>query len=534
MRTRPRTLAVGLLFMALIAASCSDDDSSDTTAGTRRIDQPPATEAAATEAPAPARIDGQPGETRALRPAEPTYAEGEEQDAPSPGDTRFQDYGVNPPVDVGEQPISTFAVDVDTGAYTLMRAWVDEGFLPDPDAVRVEEYVNYFDYDYPAPEDGTFAVYADGGPTPFYGRNTELLRIGIKAREITERQRANMNLTLVVDTSGSMDSDEKLDVVKDALLVLIDELDRHDTVAIVAYSTDAEVALEPTAADSIRAIRRVVRDLDADGTTNAEAGLRLGYDLADEMFDRDEVNRVVLISDGVANVGRTGPKGILDRIGDRTRDGIDLVTIGVGIETYNDVLLEQLADQGDGWYAYIDTADEAERLFRDGLTTSLEAVARNVKVQVDFDDELVREYRLIGFENRELEADDFRDDSVDAGEVNAGHAVTALYELELTGAAYRTEDPFAIVRLRWEDADGTIQETEGDVSVGHLAERYGNTSNSFQVAATVAAYAEVLRHSPYLDMDLGDVLDEARELDAHDDDVDEFVTLVRRAARLAR
>jgi Ca-activated chloride channel family protein len=295
------------------------------------------------------------------------------------------------------------------------------------------------------------------------------------------------------------------------------------------------VALDPVAADETRAIERAIGKLRAGGSTNAEAGLTLGYDLADEMFDRDMVNRVVLISDGVANVGETGPEGILERIGDRARDGIDLVTIGVGIDTYNDVLLEQLADQGDGWYAYVDSRAEAERLFRDNLTTSLQAVARDVKVQVEFDDDLVEEYRLLGFENRELDEDDFRNDRVDAGDINAGHSVTALYEVVLTRDAYRTDDPFATVRLRWADAEtGDVVEIDGDVSSRVLASRFSRTNEHFQLAATVAAYAEVLRDSRYVVADLEDVLDEAEAIELRTDEFEEFVELVRRAVRLER
>ena len=527
---RRQTLILMLTLLALVAAACGGDDDSAAT-----------TTAASSRRDAPTRIDsgGDGGSTAAaattVAPATGVRERDAREGETPPSDVRFDDYGVGPRVDTREEAVSTFAVDVDTGAYTLMRAWVEEGFLPERDAVRVEEYVNYFDMDYPAPEGDTFAVYADGGPTPFFDRDTEILRIGVKARDVAERRRQDINLTLVIDTSGSMDSDDKIGMVKEAMLILVGELDRFDTVAIVDYDSDAEVALDPISADETRAIERAIKRLDAGGSTNAEAGLSLGYDLADEMFDRDKVNRVVLISDGVANVGETGPEGILERIGDRARDGIDLVTIGVGIETYNDVLLEQLADQGDGWYAYVDSAAEAERLFRDNLTTSLQAVARDVKVQVEFDDDLVEEYRLIGFENRELDEEDFRDDRVDAGDINAGHSVTALYEVVLTREAYRTDDPFATVHLRWEDAEtGDVEEISGDVNADVLASRFSRTDATFQLATTVAAFAEVLRDSPYVDADLDDVLDEAETIELRDDDFEEFVELVRRAARLGR
>jgi Ca-activated chloride channel family protein len=528
---RKTTIAIVVLALGLV--SCAGSDSSDTTHG--RIDRTTTTQAMSqtTASGRPTPIAGDTGRmattTAPSSVAETTTA--------APTDTNFQDYGANPFEDPVEDSLSTFAVDVDTGSYTLMRAWVNDGYLPDPDSVRVEEYVNYFEGGYPAPEDSTFAVYADGGPTPYWDPANSILRIGIKAREIPERRRQDMNLTLVVDVSGSMGEQHKLEMVQDALAVLIDELDRYDTVGIVAYNSNAEVALEPTSVSDADEIIDAIDRLRAGGRTNAEAGLILGYEMADDSYRRDAANRVVLLSDGVANVGDTGPDSILEQIGDEARRGIDLVTIGVGIATYNDVLLEQLADQGDGWYAYVDTQDEAERLFRDELTTSLETVARDVKVQVEFDPEYVNGYRLIGFENRAISDDDFRNDAVDAGEVNAGHSVTAMYEVDLTPEAYRTDDRFATVHLRWTDAEtGRSDEIEGDVSTALLADHFDETAPQFQLVSAVAAYAEVLRGSRWVrGLDLGDILAELDDLPwrrLNDATADEFYDLVSRAVRL--
>jgi len=528
-----------ILVLAMFVTACGGDDgdSSETTLG--RIDQP-ATTMAATETTAggPTAIAG--GDKD--RATETTAAMSEEMAettaAPDePADTNFEDYGANPFEDPLDDSLSTFAVDVDTGSYTLMRAWLNDGYLPDPDSVRVEEYINYFDGGYPAPEDSTFAIYADGGPTPYWDASNDILRIGVKAREVSDRQRQDLNLTLVVDVSGSMGDENKLEMVQDALAVLIEELDRLDTVGIVAYNTSARVVLEPTSVDDADDIIDAIYALSAGGTTNAEAGLELGYELADDSYQRDAMNRVVLLSDGVANVGNTGPGSILEEIGERALDGIDLVTIGVGISTYNDVLLEQLADKGNGWYAYVDTQAEAERLFREQLTMSLETVARDVKVQVEFDPEYVEGYRLIGFENRAIADDDFRDDSVDAGEINAGHTVTALYELELTRDAYRTDAPLATVYLRWIDAEtGRTDEIEGDISSVLLADRFEETSAEFQLVSSVAAYAEVLRNSRWVrGLDLTDVLDELEELPWRELDYEaanEFFDLVSQAVRL--
>ncbi len=547
---KTRSLIAVLAVVGVVAAACGDSsggESSLTTIATRSPDRTapsdtspersPTPIAGDTDRTAPPATQSAP-ETTAVADAE--YYAIEEPRLPRPTvprDTRFEDYGVNPFVDPARDALSTFAVDVDTGAYTLMRAWLNEGILPTPDAVRVEEYVNYFDAGYAPPTDGTFAVYADGAPTPFWDSRNDILRIGIKAREVPERRRQDLHLTLVVDVSGSMKDQGKLRTVQQALEVLVDELDGLDRVAVVSYNERARVELEPTPGDEKDRILDVIDGLRAGGTTNVEGGLVLGYDLADEMFDRDAVNRVVLLSDGVANVGGTSPDAILERVGEQARRGIDLATIGVGIATYNDALLEQLADRGDGWYAYVDTVDEAVRLFREQLTTSLETVARDVKVQVEFDPELVLEYRLIGFENRDVADRDFRDDTVDAGEINAGHSVTALYEVALTRDAYRSNDSFATVRVRWEDAaDGGTDEIVGEVTTAVLAARFGTAEPRFRLATTVAAYAEVLRGSRWVrGLSLDDVYDEARFLagDIEDADVDEFIDLVDTAARLS-
>ena len=550
-----KKIATTVLVLAMIVSACAgDDDSSDDTT-IPRIDRP-ATTAASSErdttetTAAPETTEAARHATTTTVAAEATAIAGgdagrtseELESVPEttlPRDVNFDDYGANPFEDPRDDALSTFAVDVDTGSYTLARAWINSGTLPHRDSVRVEEYVNYFDGGYPAPENSTFAVYADGGPTPFWASRNDILRIGIKAREVSERQRQDVNLTLVVDVSGSMREQGKLEMVQDALAILVDELDRFDTVGIVAYEDTAEIVLEPTPASESDEILRAIGRLSAGGSTNAEAGLILGYDLADESYQRGAVNRVILLSDGVANVGNTGPGSILEEIGEQARRGIDLVTIGVGISTYNDVLLEQLADQGDGWYAYVDTRDEAERLFQDQLTTSLEAVARDVKVQVEFDPEYVDEYRLIGFENREIADEDFRDDRVDAGDINAGHSVTALYEVALTRDAYRSDAVFASVSLRWTDAEsGRVDEIQGDVSTALLADRYGDTSAEFQVATSVAAFAEVLRDSRWVrGLDLEDVLFEVEDLpwrEIDDEAADEFFGLLEDAVRLDR
>ncbi|MFC2177192.1 von Willebrand factor type A domain-containing protein [Actinomycetota bacterium] len=533
--------------VALLASACADSADEDrspltTIAGDSRRSSNTTAAPATTAAPGGGRQPIAGGSADASVASTTTAAALTEEGLSVRADVRDEFYREREPindfVDPSEDDLSTFAVDVDTGAYTIMRAQLDNGRLPDPSTVRVEEFVNYFDPGYAAPDGGTFAVYADGGPTPFaQSRYHEVVRIGIKAREVANRQRKDLNLTLVIDVSGSMKEDGKLEIVKDALEVLVDELDRADRVSIVAYTDEAWVALDATDGGDKDRILSALSELEPLRTTNAEAGLILGYDMADSIYERDTQNRVILLSDGVANVGRTGPESILARISDETSRGIDLVTIGVGIDNYNDTLLEQLADQGDGFYAYVDTREEAERLFRDELTSTLETVARDVKVQVRFDPQVVAEYRLLGFENRDIRDDDFRDDSVDAGEIGAGHTVVALYEVELDEEAYGRRAPaFAEVSLRWEDADtGRVDEISGEVFADSLATSFGRTEPEFQLAATVAAYAEVLRGSRYMrGISLDEIADVANELPLRElsSDADEFIDLVERAEKI--
>ena len=542
-----RYLIGAAVVVALLASACADSADEDrspltTIAGDSRRSSNTTAAPATTAAPGGGRQPIAGGSADASVASTTTAAALTEEGLSFRADVRDEFYREREPindfVDPSEDDLSTFAVDVDTGAYTIMRAQLDNGRLPDPSTVRVEEFVNYFDPGYAAPDGGTFAVYADGGPTPFaQSRYHEVVRIGIKAREVANRQRKDLNLTLVIDVSGSMKEDGKLEIVKDALEVLVDELDRADRVSIVAYTDEAWVALDTTDGGDKDRILSALSELEPLRTTNAEAGLILGYDMADSIYERDTQNRVILLSDGVANVGRTGPESILARISDETSRGIDLVTIGVGIDNYNDTLLEQLADQGDGFYAYVDTREEAERLFRDELTSTLETVARDVKVQVRFDPQVVAEHRLLGFENRDIRDDDFRDDSVDAGEIGAGHTVVALYEVELDEEAYGRRAPaFAEVSLRWEDADtGRVDEISGEVFADSLATSFGRTEPEFQLAATVAAYAEVLRGSRYMrGISLDEIADVANELPLRElsSDADEFIDLVERAEEI--
>jgi Ca-activated chloride channel family protein len=452
--------------------------------------------------------------------------------------TFFENYGVNPRIDTIEDALSTFAVDVDTGSYTIGRRWITDGFLPDDDSVRVEEYVNYFDQGYVAPTDEPFAIYVDGGPTPFVESDRyRLLRIGLQSMVVDDADRPPANLTFVVDVSGSMDREDRLATVRTALTMLVGELRDADQVALVTYGDRADVVLEPTAVEDSEQILRAINRLRPEGATNAAEGLVVGYQVAERAFTDGAINRVILASDGVANVGETGPDAILESIEEASGSGIHLVTVGFGMGNYNDVLMEQLADAGDGFYAYVDDLREAERLFVHDLTGTLLTVAEDAKVQVEFDPATVERWRLVGFENRDVADEDFRNDDVDAGEIGAGHSVTALYELRLA-EGLAADARLGTVRLRWRDpASGETAELDRDVTAGDLSGEFDETDPRFRLAATVAAYAEVLRDSYWTQgFDLGDVATQAEllaELLAEDEDVVEFVDLLRHAVVLA-
>jgi Ca-activated chloride channel family protein len=338
----------------------------------------------------------------------------------------------------------------------------------------------------------------------------------------------------VIDVSGSMDQENRLGAVKEALTKLVENLRPTDKVGIVVYGSRGEVILEPTLVSEGQTILSAIRRLSPNGSTNAEEGLQLGYQMASEAFLVGGINRVILCSDGVANVGNTGPDKILESIREHASQGIQLTTVGFGMGNYNDVLMEQLADDGDGFYAYVDTQEEAEKLFVNDLTGTLQAIAMDAKVQVEFNPEVVTRFRLIGYENRALEDDDFRDDTVDAGEIGAGHSVTALYEVKLEDNA---EGNMATVFLRWQDPDTQeVIEISRSIRSSDLSTSFSETSRTFKLAVLVAEFAEILRESYWAqEYTLHDLV---AEFDSQDwpvferMEVLEFEELVQRAANL--
>jgi Ca-activated chloride channel family protein len=381
---------------------------------------------------------------------------------------------------------------VDTGSYTLARRYLTDGLLPPPEAVRLEEFVNYFDQDYPLPEQGeVFNIVMEAAPTPFSSEGNYVLRIGIQGYDVPPEARLNATLIFVIDVSGSMDREDRLEAVKLALYDLVDNLRPTDQVGIVVYGDVGEVLLEPTPVSEPSAIITAIDRLQPDGSTNAEEGLRLAYQMATEYYDAGRINRIILCSDGVANVGATGPDAILETVRQQAREGITLTTVGFGMGNYNDVLMEQLADDGDGQYFYVDTHDEARRIFVDRLTGTLVSIAADARIQVEFNPEAVAYYRLMGYENRDIADEQFRDDTVDAGEAGAGHSVTALYEI--VPAEQAGQGGVATVYLRWLDPD-TGEPTEINESLGadEVLPSFEEASPRFQLDVVVAGFADLL------------------------------------------
>ena len=437
----------------------------------------------------------------------------------------------NPYVDTREDHLSTFGLDVDTASYTVARGAIAQGRHPDPATVRPEEWVNYFDQGYAPPETSTFAIHVDGAPTPFLRSGEVLLRVGVKGRVISAGQRTSAALTFVIDCSGSMAGEGKLEMVKQSLALLTNQMRSDDRIAIVAFSDNARVVIGPTWGSDKGAILRAISDLQPDASTNAEAGLRLGYDLARRQFNEGGINRVILATDGVANVGYTDATTILRNAGiDAASSHVQLVTVGVGMGEYNDQLLEQLADKGEGFYAHVDTLEEARRIFVDKLTTTIDTIALDAKAQIDFNPGIVAGYRLIGYENRGVADASFRSSTAKGGAIGAGHQVTALYAVVLRSSEGQ-DQRLATVTLRWTDpATHRATEISSDVNRGDLSRTFAQTDPHFKLDSLVAATAETLRNSPWIPgyriSDLQSAADEIRNSLPDTEEAADFLQLL--------
>ena len=427
---------------------------------------------------------------RGVRPEEEVRSEG------VGSAEEYVDHVRNGFVDAATDPRSTFSIDVDTASYALVRRKLTEGYLPPPAAVRVEEFVNAFPYDYPRPPEGApFGVSFEGAPSPFGGDNW-LVRVGVQGKRIATDQRRSVHLTFLVDTSGSMQSNDKLGLARRALEGLTRELRDGDTVALVAYAGSAGVILPPTPMSRRGEVVDALRRLSAGGSTAMGAGIALAYRLAERSYVEGAVNRVIVLSDGDANVGVTDPGALNALIRRHADKGIALTVAGFGAGNYKDARMERLANDGDGNYYYIDSEREAQRVFVDQLTSTMVVIGRDVKIQVDFDPASVRAYRLLGYENRDIADDDFRNDAVDAGEIGAGHRVTAIYELVLDPAvAPGTMRPLARVAVRNKapGPDAPAVERSYPLFASALRPAIEQTSRAFRIALSAASFADRLR-----------------------------------------
>jgi len=477
--------------------------------------------------------------------------------APRPaGGDRFEKFAENPVKDTGEESVSTFSVDVDTASYAIVRRALREGRLPERDAVRVEEMINYFDYDYPAPTDRTAPFQASVAvfPTP-WNAGTKLLVVGLRSLEVRPSRRLRANLVFLVDVSGSMSSADKLPLLKSALRMLVQNLEPDDTVAIVTYAGHAETLLEPTPAQHQGRILAAIGALRAGGTTAGAEGLRRAYALAEESRDSEGVNRVILATDGDFNAGISNPEELKAYVAHKRETGISLTVLGFGKGNLNDTLMQKLAQNGNGNAAYIDSSAEAHKVLVEQLGATLVTVAEDVKVQVEFNPARVAEYRLIGYETRGLRREDFNDDRVDAGDVGAGHRVTALYEFSPPrvegspdddlryGERPRRvrppagdggiEDEYAFLKIRYKlPGERESRLLQSPVSPAQEQRTLAAAPGEARFAAAVAAFGQLLRGDPRMrDFGCEDVIALARPVLGPDRDGRraEFLDLVRLA-----
>ncbi|MEM8859241.1 MAG: von Willebrand factor type A domain-containing protein [Chloroflexota bacterium] len=459
----------------------------------------------------------------------PQFDSAEEQ----PQDMMFEDEGTNPFIDTRDDNLSTFAIDVDTGSYTVMRRYLNDGLLPPSESVRVEEYVNYFNHQYPYPQEAAFGIHLEAAPAP-YGESEDyhLLRVGIQGYDVPAEDRPDGMFIFLVDVSGSMSSGNRMGLVKESLRMLTYNLRDTDRIGIVTYGSTAQTILAPTETSNRMEVLNAIDRLNTGGGTNMDDGIAMAYRLADTHARDGEISRIILASDGVGNIGATAAEDILRH----AEDGIQLSTFGFGMGNYNDHGMEQLADQGDGTYAYIDDLDEAQRVFDDQLTATIFTIAKDAKIQIEFNPAVVERYRLIGYENRDVADSDFRNDAVDAGEIGAGHAVTALYEIRFTEDAPANEAAIT-ARLRFANMDdGEVTELEKSMAYGDSHESFTDASATFQLDAVVVEYAEILGRSFWAhDAALEDIVIDARRIAEYlpdDADVQEFASMVAQAAEL--
>lgn len=450
----------------------------------------------------------------------PTFARAAKANAThiaNPGTARYQQFDDNPIKQVAQNPLVTFSLDVDTGSYANVRRFLNQGLLPPPDAVRVEEVVNYFPSDWdikdkqsiPASKPIPFAMRYELAPAPWNEQRT-LLKVDILAKDRKSEELPASNLVFLIDTSGSMISDERLPLIQSSLKLLVKELREQDNIAIVTYAGDSRIALPSISGSHKAEINAAIDSLDAEGSTNGGAGLEMAYQQAAKGFIKGGINRILLATDGDFNVGIDDPKSIESMVKKQRESGVTLSTLGVGDSNYNEAMMVRIADVGNGNYSYIDTLSEAQKVLNSEMRQTLITVAKDVKAQIEFNPAWVTEYRQIGYEKRQLRAEDFNNDNVDAGDIGAGKHITLLFELTLKGqkasidklryapdnksAKSDKTKELAWLKIRWKYPQGN----ESQLVEFPLAFAIKAPSEDMRFRAAVAAYGQKLRGSEYL------------------------------------
>ena len=553
---RATLLACAIALTACASQSTPQDDENIVVTGSRveRQDSEALAPPPPPPPPPPMTVAAEAGRNRALAGAVTPYAQTAPQ--PMPGDIdrdRYENVELNPIRIAAEEPVSTFSIDVDTAAYANVRRLLNSGRLPPRDAVRVEELINYFHYDYPLPRTRTqpFSTSVTVAPSP-WAEGRQLVHIGLQGYHIIPRERPPLNLVLLLDVSGSMSAPNKLPLLQQSFRLLINQLNARDRVAIVVYAGAAGTVLEPTPGNEHGRILAALDSLRPGGSTAGAEGLRQAYALAEQNFDRNAVNRVIIATDGDFNVGINNPDELQDFVSRKRETGIYLSVFGFGGGNYNDLLMQRLAQNGNGVAAYIDTIAEARRVLHDEMAANMFSIANDVKIQVEFNPARVAEYRLIGYETRMLRREDFNNDRVDAGEIGAGHAVTAIYEITPVGgptfteplryqqreAAPSTASELAFLRIRYKlPGEETSRLIERPITQADVVADMARAPESTRWAAAVAGYGQLLRGDPYLRQGYGwdDVITLAQSARGRDEFGwrAEFIQLARTAQTAA-
>lgn len=440
-----------------------------------------------------------------------------------PNRERYEDVQDNPLFWVQRDPVSTFSIDVDTAAYANVRRFLQQGHLPEPEAVRVEELLNYFDYAYPTiAHDAPFAVHTEVGPSP-WAKDRSLLHIGVHTPVADIDEQPPANLVFLIDVSGSMRAPNKLDLLRQAMKMMAKQLRPQDRVSIAVYAGSSGAVLEPTSGADTHKIVTAIDGLNAGGSTNGGAGIHLAYNMAKAHFIKDGINRVILATDGDFNVGTTDIDDLEQMVERERKSGVALTVLGFGTGNYNDHLMQKIAQIGNGNAAYIDSMNEARKVLVDELAATLNIVAKDVKIQVEFNPQVVESYRLIGYETRHLEREDFNNDKVDAGEIGAGHKVTALYEVAFVGSENPAVDPLryatsqsenvsqsrqtpisgdeiAFVKLRYKPPQSdTSQLMTQPIRYAERRTDINKTSDAYRFSAAVAWFGQILREGKYVE-----------------------------------